>query len=144
MPRSHISEALRSQVAEDARHRCGYCLTPQLFTAMPLQIEHIIPLAANGTSDRENLWLACPLCNGRKSTRTTGIDPETQVSVSLYNPRQQEWKEHFTWSDDGILIEGLTPIGRATVEALQLNHEHFCQARRRWVAVGWHPPAQDW
>ena len=142
MARPYISTALRTQVAEDAQHRCGYCLTSQIYTAMPLQIEHIIPLAIGGNSERANLWLACPLCNGRKATRTTDIDPGTSESVPLFNPRQQEWKDHFAWSDDGILILGVTSTGRATVEALQLNHEHFRQARRRWVAVGWHPPTQ--
>ncbi len=42
MPRVYVSEALRLKVAEDARHRCGYCLTAQEFTAMPLHVEHFI------------------------------------------------------------------------------------------------------
>jgi hypothetical protein len=143
MPRPYIAQEVRDRVAAQAGYRCGYCLTPQSFTAMPLQIEHIVPLAAGGASDEENLWLACPLCNGRKSARTHGIDPESNQTASLFNPRQQNWSHHFAWSQDGILVVGLTPIGRATVESLQLNHEHFLRARRRWVAVGWHPPTLD-
>jgi HNH endonuclease len=46
----------------DAQYRCGYCLTSQRITAMPMHVEHIIPLAAGGTSAEEDLWLACPLC----------------------------------------------------------------------------------
>jgi hypothetical protein len=64
-------------VQEDARYRCGYCLTSQRLTAMPMHFEHILPRAAGGTSDEENLWLACPLCNGYKGIRTHYPDPET-------------------------------------------------------------------
>lgn len=56
---------------------------------MPLHIEHIIPVATGGTSSEENLWLACPLCNGYKGTQTHATDPEYSQSASLFNPRQQ-------------------------------------------------------
>ncbi len=107
---------------------------------MPMHVEHIIPLAAGGTSDEANLWLACPLCNGYKATKTREIDPQTGEEAPLFNPRQQSWCEHFRWSDDGVEIIGLTPIGRATVVALKLNNEILTRARRRWVLAGWHPP----
>jgi hypothetical protein len=64
----------------------------------------------------------------------------TKQPVSLFNPRTQEWREHFKWSSDGTYIIGLTANGRATVAALQLNHDLVMHARRQWVKVGWHPP----
>jgi 5-methylcytosine-specific restriction endonuclease McrA len=139
---TRVSQALRDQVAAEAGHRCGYCLTPQAYTAMPMEIEHIIPRAANGPTVRENLWLACPLCNGHKATQMHGRDPVTDEQVPLFNPRQQAWHEHFTWSDDGTHIVGLTACGRVTVVALQLNNEYLVNARRRWVMAGWHPPQE--
>jgi hypothetical protein len=48
--------------------------------------------------------------------------------------------EHFAWSDDNAQVVGLTPVGRVTVLALQLNTPFRIQTRPRWVAVGWHPP----
>jgi len=138
--RPHISEKLRRSIAEAAQHRCGYCLTAQEFTAMPMHIEHLTPVAAGGTSTVENLWLACALCNGYKATQTHGLDPETNQMTPLFNPRRQTWAEHFQWHVDGIEIMGKTPIGRVTVLALKLNNEYLTRARRRWVAVGWHPP----
>ena len=48
--------------------------------------------------------------------------------------------EHFAWSDAGDRIVGLTPTGRATVVALQLNRPILVHARRAWTSVGWHPP----
>jgi HNH endonuclease len=105
-----------------------------------MHVEHIIPLVAGGTSEEENLWLACPLCNGYKSTRTHSLDPETGEEVTLFNPRRHVWIEHFQWSDNSVEIVGLTPCGRATVVALKLNNESLTCARRRWVLAGWHPP----
>jgi hypothetical protein len=107
---------------------------------MPLHIEHIVPIAAGGRSAEENLWLACPLCNGHEGTQTHHVDPATGERVLLFNPRAQSWREHFRWSDDGIEILGLTAHGRATIAALKLNNDFLTRARRRWVAVGWHPP----
>ena len=105
-----------------------------------MHIEHIIPLAANGETVVENLWLAYPLCNGHKATKTENPDPQTRQIVPLFNPRHQTWGEHFQWSANGIEIIGKTATGRATVIALHLNNEHFVQARHRWVLAGWHPP----
>jgi len=42
--------------------------------------------------------------------------------VSLFNPRNQEWKEHFTWNQEGTEIMGITACGRATIVALRLNN----------------------
>ena len=133
---------MRDKVVAAAGRRCGYCLTSQTFTAMPLHLEHIVPIAAGGATTEENLWLACPLCNGYKGAQTHGTDPDSGEIVVLFNPRRQVWSDHFRWEADGRLIVGSTPTGRATVEALKLNNEYLVQARARWVAAGWHPPAR--
>lgn len=88
----------------------------------------------------ENLWLACDLCNSRKGVRTLAADPLTGQTVSLFNPRQQSWYEHFAWNSNGTRVVGLTDIGRATVITLQLNHPFLVEARSWWVKAGWHPP----
>jgi hypothetical protein len=90
---------------------------------------------------RENLWLVCTRCNQFKGHKTRTTDPETGEIVPLFNPRTQVWAEHFAWSEDGTEVSGRTACGRATVEALRLNRELVVLARRRWVSVGWHPPA---
>ena len=48
--------------------------------------------------------------------------------------------DHFSWSMDGTEVIGLTPCGRATIAALQLNHAELVAARWLWVQVGWWPP----
>lgn len=141
MRQAYIPVALRQSVAAESRHRCGYCLTSQILIGIPLHVEHIVPLAIGGETTVENLWLACPSCNGYKSTRTQAADPQTNAEVALFNPRTQNWHEHFAWSDDGIEIIGQTPVGRATVAALRLNNEYVVVSRRIWVAAKLHPPA---
>ncbi len=137
---TYISEKLRSQIENDAGHRCGYCLSDETLTGIPLSVEHLIPEALGGETTRANLWLACRPCNEYKGTQTQADDPETGKTVSLFHPRKQVWSEHFCWSGDGSLIIGKTPTGRATVIALRLNRTLLVKARKRWVMVGWHPP----
>lgn len=108
-----------------------------------MHVEHIVPLAAGGSSEENNLWLACPLCNGHKGIQTHAIDPASGEEVRLFNPRWQVWREHFAWSADGILILGTTACGHATIAALQLNNAYLVSARRRWVSAGWHPPSGE-
>lgn len=135
-----ISTALREKVRSQASHRCGYCLAPQRLVLWALEIDHIIPVAEGGSDDEENLCLACRACNNAKSTKTEGLDPLTGRSEPLFNPRKQVWQEHFRWSASGVEIIGITPIGRATVAALDLNNVISAMVRRNWVSVGWHPP----
>ncbi|MCU0704070.1 MAG: HNH endonuclease [Fimbriiglobus sp.] len=142
MPREHVPAEVVRRVWATAGHRCGYCLAPQHLVFASLEIEHVIPLAAGGTNDESNLWLACPICNGHKSSKTTCTDPVTQEVHPLFHPRTQNWHEHFAWSEDGVRIVGRTPIGRATVAALQLDTEPIAlEVRSFWVSAGWHPPA---
>jgi len=131
---------LYARIREQAGIRCGYCLTSAAITGQPLSIEHLIPVARGGTSDEINLWLSCRRCNEYKGTQIEAWDDITKTVVSLFNPRQQKWLDHFKWSDNGTLIIGLTPCGRATVNALKLNNEDIVKARMLWVSVGWHPP----
>lgn len=141
MERKHIPTEVRYRVRKEARSRCGYCLARQELIYHLLQIEHIIPLSKGGTNDELNLWLACDRCNGHKSDKISAIDPQTGEEMPLFNPRTQNWWEHFRWSEDGLRVVGLTPTGRATVITLHLDSDPITLAvRANWVQVGWHPP----
>jgi len=143
MSKSHISAQLRHQIREDAGNRCGYCRASEILLATELVIDHILPESADGPTTRDNLWLVCTRCNQFKGSKTHATDPETGKVTALFNPRTQIWKEHLAWSRDGTRIIGLTACGRVTVKALHLNRELAILARRRWVSVGWHPPADQ-
>ncbi|GAX41921.1 hypothetical protein NIES4075_29180 [Tolypothrix sp. NIES-4075] len=141
MARSYIPIEIDRRVRNAARNRCGYCLSPQHLVMARLEIEHIIPISKGGSNDESNLWLACPLCNGYKSDKTTGIDLETRETVKLFNPRNQVWSEHFCWTEDGLRIVGKTPTGRASVAVLHLSDDpDALEVRSYWVLAGWHPP----
>ncbi len=103
-------------------------------------VEHIIPLFADGESISENLALSCHGCNLYKSNKTKGFDVITEKEIRLFNPRDDKWNEHFTWAESFSIIVGLTPIGRATVESLNLNRIGSVNKRQVLSAFGKHPP----
>ena len=140
MSEQRIPKALRKRVAEQAQFKCGYCLTSEYIVGAPMEIDHIIPVSLGGPTEEENLWLACSLCNDHKSGRIAALDPDTGSMVRLFNPRFENWIDHFTWNQMGDHIEGLTPTGRATVIALNLNRASLVKARQLWIKAGWHPP----
>lgn len=135
-----IPDPIRQRIRAAAQNRCGYCLSPQPLVFGWLEVEHLLPGGKGGGDAEENLWLACRLCNGYKAAQTRTVDPVSGESVDLYNPRNQVWTTHFKWSDAGTHILGLTPTGRATVIALQLNNSIALMVRREWVSAGWRPP----
>jgi hypothetical protein len=137
---SELPKTLDKEIRTEARNRCGYCLGEQKYILAWLEIEHIYPRAKGGTSEKENLWLACPFCNAFKSSQTHSTDPKTKRKVSLFNPRTQIWKNHFEFGSDKVTIIGKTMCGRATVKALKLNNELAFETRKHWVSVGWYPP----
>ncbi len=132
-------QALRHQVIARANGLCEYCQTQQIIV-VTMEIDHIIPEASGGETQLDNLCYACISCNGSKLDAQTGIDPESNSNVPLYNPRMQNWSEHFQWSEDSLCVIGLTATGRATVNRLRMNRNVIVESRKRWVEVGWHPP----
>jgi len=107
-----------------------------------------MPQSLGGSDEADNLALACHRCNERHYNFTSGIDPQTQEEIPLFNPRQQQWSDHFIWTKDGTKILGTTPTGRATCNRIDINDERRDEpsiqiARRFWVAAGWHPPQSD-
>jgi 5-methylcytosine-specific restriction endonuclease McrA len=135
---SKISEKLKNRIRLTAKNRCGYCLLPQSLNTSLLEIEHLLPTAKGGTDEEENLWLACRLCNGYKATQTEFFHSETNQFILLFNPRTQNWDDHFDWNDEYIV--GKTNCGRVTVQALKLNNEIILPIRKKWVNAGWFPP----
>ena len=131
---------MRQQLLEEADYRCGYCLSTEVLSGIPLTVDHILPIASGGSDEIDNLWMACRPCNEIKGVQTESKDVESGETVPLFNPRFQSWREHFEWDETGTIIIGKTSIGRATLSALGLNRDLLVKARSRWVAAGWHPP----
>lgn len=137
---TYVSPELARLVRSDAGDLRGYCLCAETMLGIAHEMEHIVPEAAGGETIRENLWIACRRCNSFKSSRCDAQDQVSGKTAPLFHPRKNVWIEHFRWSSDGTLIVGLTASGRATVDALQLNHPLIVAAREMWVRIGVHPP----
>ncbi|MCS7264209.1 MAG: HNH endonuclease [Armatimonadetes bacterium] len=133
-----ISANLKRQVFERAKGKCEYCLSPATYSVFPFEADHIIPRSKGGSTSLDNLALSCG-CHRFKAARTYAQDPKTGKLVRLFNPRKDRWDKHFCWSKDLTEIEGLTAIGRATVEALKLNRKELVWLRMLLIAIGEHP-----
>lgn len=136
-----ITAALRRWVIQRANNRCEYCGISQIGQVATFHIDHIIPVVAGGETSAENLALACVSCSLRKGARQKLEDSETDELVYIFNPRQQRWNDHFAWN--GVEVIGLTAIGRATVQALNLNRSTMLAIRAEEELRGRHPPPED-
>jgi 5-methylcytosine-specific restriction endonuclease McrA len=144
-----INEAVKQSVRERANYLCEYCHSLELLSANRFTIDHIVPRSLGGSDELENLALACRRCNERRYNFVAGIDPETQAIVPIFNPRQQQWAEHFGWTIDGTVIQGSTSVGRTTCVRLDLNDMRYSEddsirkTRELWTRTGLHPPGND-
>ena len=134
-----IPEALRQLVTTRAHGRCEYCQSPEAYATERFSVEHNQPPPLQGPTVPANLALACQGCNGYKSVQTSSVDPEVGETVELFHPQRHVWREHFTWSEDGLRIIGLTPAGRATVALLRINRPPLMNLRRALMAIDVHP-----
>jgi hypothetical protein len=96
-------------------------------------IEHIIARqhVDEAQDDLAKLAYACDRCNAFKGPNLSSIDPQTGEKVDVFDPRSHVWSEHFSKSD-GMII-GLTPIGRATVRLLNMNHPRRIELRMQYL-----------
>lgn len=140
MAEKYIPAELRQLVYNRANGICEYCRSQERFSPQPFSIEHIIPRSAGGTTTSDNLALSCQGCNGHKFTKQKSADPITERIVPLFHPRKQRWSDHFAWSADATLIVGLTPMGRAIFDALQMNRIELLELREVLYAAQKHPP----
>ena len=130
--------AIERHVEARAVDRCEYCRMHQSLQGATFHVEHVIPLSRGGHSQIDNLAWACPSCNLHKANRIDAIEPDTGNRVPLFNPRSDDWEEHFRW--DGYRIVGQTLIGRATVATLELNHPRRIQIRQAEQLFDLFPP----
>jgi hypothetical protein len=131
---------LYPRVAEQAQHRCEYCRAPEWIFNFPFDVEHIFPVSLGGLNDNLNLALSCHSCNLHKGNRINGQDPQSKsAEVRLFNPRQDQWHEHFQVDLETGIIIGTTPIGRVTVNGLEMNRQSQLTARLFWIQVGLFP-----
>jgi hypothetical protein len=128
-----------AEVARRAGHRCEYCHAPEVIFNFPFEIEHVIPRTLGANETDPELALACRSCNVHKAARTTGPDSLSGTIVRLFNPRWDQWSEHFQAVASSGEIIALTAIGRATIQQLKMNDEAQKTARQQWARLGLFP-----
>jgi hypothetical protein len=143
MPAERVPAALRRVVAARAGRHCEYCHSPEEFATQSFTIEHILPRDRGGATTLDNLAWSCFGCNSHKSTRTQATDPEAGELSPFFNPRQQQWREHFEWGANATHILGRNVCGRATLLALRLNRPGLVNLRRVLAGAALHPPSED-
>lgn len=125
---------LRRAVIERADGQCEYCRIHQDVAASTHQIDHVIAEKHGGETTPNNLALSCTICNRRKGSDLSSVDPETGAVVPLFNPRTQRWSDHFRL--EGLQIVGATPEGRATVALLEFNRFERLAERSELIRAG--------
>jgi hypothetical protein len=128
--RDSVPLSFQRRVRLRAGQRCEYCGMPQAGQEAIFHIDHVRPRRDGGPTTLENLALACVSCSLRKGARSEARDPQTGETVAMFNPRTQAWHDHFELAVDFSIV-GRTPIGRAAVEALQMNRSAAVKIRRR-------------
>jgi hypothetical protein len=138
---SDIPTSLREEVTLRAGNRCEYCRLSQLGQEAIFHTDHVVPRAAGRPTAAENLALACVSCSLRKWAHQVATDPDTGETVPLFNPRTQDWADHFRWARERIVP--LTATGRATVVTLALNRPVIAAIRQEEALRGRHPLSES-
>ena len=126
-------------VSERAGHRCEYCQAPEVIFNFRFEVEHVVPRSRGGSDNADCLALSRRSCNHYKTDHITAYDAESELEVPLFHPRQDAWLDHFDVDPQTGEINGLTPVGRATVNLLQFNSPGQLAAREKWIRLGLFP-----
>jgi hypothetical protein len=122
-----MKKSLVQLVWRRAEAKCEYCQVPQAIATFAFQIDHVIARKHDGPTSAENLALSCLDCNVCKGSDVSGVDPISGAIVRLFNPRSDQWAEHFEWRN--FELYGKTDIGRVTVKLLQINNSERVDLR---------------
>ena len=140
MPKIYIPDVVKLEILKLSNGYCEYCLHPENYATDFFQFDHIVPLSEGGDNSLGNLARSCGFCNSFKKQKTYYYDSSTGSDCSIFNPRKDTWIEHFEWSDDCLLVLGLTATARATIDLLHLNRQNLQNLRRVLHKSGLHPP----
>jgi len=93
----------------------------------------VIAVKHGGETTFDNLAFCCTLCNRRKGSDLSSLDPASGQLAPLFHPRRDKWHEHFEQRGGEIIAR--TASARATIRLLRLNHP--ARVKERQVRSGW-------
>ena len=129
-----MDAATRDLVRQRASDRCEYCRLHQEHSGLRHHTEHIMAKQHGGSDGPDNLALACHRCNLHKVTNLAGIDPATGQVTPIFHPLRNQWSDHFRF--EGARIDGISPVGRATVRVLNMNDARRLELRTELLKRG--------
>lgn len=129
-----MRRTLRELVRQRANFRCEYCRVPEQLSTHQFEIDHIRARKHHGRTVFSNTCFSCARCNGAKGPNVAGFDPDTEDLVPLFNPRSDDWRDHFCW--EGPVLVGLTAVGRVTIDVLNINEEDRLDQRQQLLRLG--------
>lgn len=134
---TYISKNIRRLVIARAGNRCEYCRVLDYLMGFDSHIEHIIGLQHGGSDALSNLAYACAYCNWKKGPNISTILYPSGEIVPLFNPRTQNWFDHFEVSRGEI--KPLTAVGEATAKLLEFNQPARIEVRFEMMLAGCYP-----
>ena len=138
MSDTYISAGLRRLILERANGCCEYCRADTDSHAIDAAIDHIIAEKHGGKTIAGNLCLSCFWCNSFKGSDISSVDWRNDATiVPLFNPRNQDWNEHFEIRH--LKIVPLTATGRVTVFLLRMNASERIKERRLLIELEVYP-----
>ncbi len=114
-------EEYRQYLRYDFWYSCGYCsITEAEAMAIRFSIDHYEPRAARRDLEHDyaNLIYSCEPCNTYKGDRCPPADARA-IGLRFFKADEDVHADHFRVSNQRL--EGKTPTGEYTIEALDLN-----------------------
>lgn len=153
--RKSIGKKLRFEVLKRDDFKCRYCGRAQA-DGVVIHVDHVIPVAAGGRNDPENLVTSCADCNLGKSARMIGdpaivgvdfakagkIFKEAQKSLKNY---RAYLKQRELWEYDlaTVVLEPMRPIYDCYPSFLVCEGAHWWAFDRDWRAKPSDLPPRD-
>jgi hypothetical protein len=134
--RKSFSNQIKNQIASRAGFKCEYCLLPDKVSFYNFHIDHIKSLKHGGSSDLDNLAYCCPECNHFKGSDVGSFWKDDEL-IRFYNPRKDEWQEHFELLEGAIL--GKTEIAKVTERIFKFNEIDRLIFRQELIQLGHYP-----
>ena len=139
----------RKAVGDAQDWKCLYC-GKDISGRGQFALDHIIPVAAGGTSDFENLQMLCRRCNIRKSAKKPGSDLDAYMNrkasqdqiVERVNNVLQEIVNSFVWPDSSHVACPWCGSGTKIIHNQERVHDsnvfRCTDCRKMFRSGGWY------
>ena len=138
MSTTSIGAALRRQVIARAESVCEYGLIHEDNTFFGCHVDHVLREKHGGLTQADNLTLACTFCNLHKGSDIGSLS-SAEILTRFFNPRTDEWAQHFALNEADFVIEPLTTVGEVTARIFQFNIGDRIVEREALSLAKWYP-----